>query len=842
MKANYIISPCWDWARWFLLFAGIFFLSACDSVPTESVVNKPAQVSDEEIQYAGVAYRSDKASEYLSSSLWQNLARRCGACHGSEGQSPEFANLEDINIAYSQLITVVNIARPQESRLVIKVGGGHNCWQPSSTACAEAMLADIQNWLKAGSESQGRQVVLRAPEDIDAGASKRFPLDATLFSATLYPELRSYCADCHSEDATIPQAPYFASSNVDAAYEAIKASQKIDLDTPQNSRVVVRVRDEFHNCWTGGVGLTCEDNANTLLTEIIELANGSVTDAVDPSLIISKALSLENGVIASGGSRYEDEVIALYEFKTGEGDVIYDSSGIEPLLNLQMSGQLEVDYRWVGGWGIDFTSSKAQGTTAASKKLYDFIRATGEYSIEAWVVPANVTQEGPARIVSYSAGNDERNFTLGQTLYNYEFMHRSSTTDGNGTPSLATADEDEDLQASQQHVVATFDAVNGRRLYVNGVFTDDLDPESSGTLIDWDDTFAFVLGDEVTRDRTWQGVIRLVAIHKQALTPEQILQNFEVGVGERFFLLFNVSSADGVPDNSYVMFEVSQFDSYSYLFTSPMFINLNMDTTVASVPIRGMRIGINGKEVSVGQAYKNLDVTVTDDTFVVSENFNAKAQLLSELGTVIALEKGAELDEFFLSFEQIGSSINVVTEALPANPAEPANLTPVSDIGLRDFAEINRTMAELTGVSSTHPDAAATYEAIKQQLPPSFDIQTFSSSHQIAISQLAIEYCSALVNEDSLRTVFFPGFSFSTNASVALDEVSERDLVLTPLINRFLGTGLVSQPAAVDVRAELDDLVAILTDCGGACPAGRTETVVKSSCAAVLGSATSLLQ
>ena len=36
----------------------------------------------------------------------------------------------------------------------------------------------------------------------------------------------------------------------------------------------------------------------------------------------------------------------------------------------------------------------------------------------------------------------------------------------------ATADADEDLQATLQHVVATYDPVNGRRIYVNGVFAD----------------------------------------------------------------------------------------------------------------------------------------------------------------------------------------------------------------------------------------------------------------------------------------------------------------------------------------------------------------------------------
>ena len=81
--------------------------------------------------------------------------------------------------------------------------------------------------------------------------------------------------------------------------------------------------------------------------------------------------------------------------------------------------------RWVGGWGIDIRDGKAQGSTAASAKLHDLITATASTRIEAWVVPGNVTQED-ARIVSYSAGIDARNFTLGQTLYNYDFADRST--------------------------------------------------------------------------------------------------------------------------------------------------------------------------------------------------------------------------------------------------------------------------------------------------------------------------------------------------------------------------------------------------------------------------------
>ena len=110
-------------------------------------------------------------------------------------------------------------------------------------------------------------------------------------------------------------------------------------------------------------------------------------------------------------------MIGLWEFKTGRGLVAYDTSGVEPALNLNLSG----DVTWVGGWGINVRSGKAQGSTTASKKLHDLIKSTGEYTIEAWVAPGNVAQED-ARIVSYSGGTSVRDFTLGQTLYSYDFM------------------------------------------------------------------------------------------------------------------------------------------------------------------------------------------------------------------------------------------------------------------------------------------------------------------------------------------------------------------------------------------------------------------------------------
>ena len=546
--------------------------------------------------------------------------------------------------------------------------------------------------------------------------------------------------------------------------------------------------------------------------------------------MVSKALTLYDGVVASGGNRYEANVVGMWEFKTGQGAVAYDTSGVEPALNLNLSG----DISWFGGWGIEIKGGKAQGSTASSKKLHDMIKATGEYSIEAWVVPANVAQED-ARIITYSAGDMARNFSLMQRLYTYEHYNRSSISDGNGDPRLATNAADEDLQASLQHVVATFDPVEGRKIYVNGAYTEDMDSAGGGTLNDWDDTFAFVVGNEASNDGQWQGIVRLVAIHNRTMTPAQVAQNFEAGVGEKFLLLFYVGHVVNVPE-SYIMFEVSQYDNYSYLFNKPVFISLDPNASPDGIPVQGMLLGINGGEAQVGQVYGNMDVTIS------AASYTETGQALSQLGTIVGLQKGPDQDEFFLSFEQLGAFSNVRIEALPLAPAPPPNGDPEPAIGIRTFDEINATIAAITTVSMQQSDVKQTFEIVKQQLPVVENIETFSSAHQVGIAQLAIEYCNALVDDNALRAAYFPGFNFGAAANVAFNGAAQRDLVLNPLITRTLNTNVGSQPDPADTRVHLDSLIDTLTSCGGGCPAGRTATVVKAVCAAAVGSAPMLVQ
>ncbi len=799
--------------------------AACSGgAPTqEQPVTQAQTVQD----YTGPAPSSADVQAFKIN-VWENLkaSNRCGACHTASGQAPRFARTDDVNLAYQEAVQLVTLSQPEQSRLVTKVAGGHNCWLSANSACGDTMTVWIRNWAGAVATG-GKTISLRAPPDKTVGASKTFPATSTAFAATIHPLLRQYCARCHASNAGTPQSPFFGDANVDAAYAA--ARSKINLDNPAQSRLVVRLGQEFHNCWNND----CGGAATQMQAAIQAFSNGIPLTQVDPSLVFSKALTLYDGTVAAGGNRFENNLVALWEFKTGMGTVAFDTSGVEPALNLNFAG----DVSWLGGWGIKIgAGGKAQASTASSKKLSDVIKATGEYSVEAWIAPANVMQED-AYIVSYSGGTTSRNFTLAQREYQYQAFARSARTDANGAPALLTNAADRDAQASLQHVVMTYDPVNGSRLYVNGTFTGDTDRSGGGSLSDWDDSFALVLGNETSSNRSWAGIVRMAAIHSRALTAAQVRQNFDAGVGERYFMLFNVSDLVSVPQ-SYVMFEAAQYDSYSYLFSKPTFISLDSAARPDNLAIRGLRLGINGTEARVGQAYVPLNSTVTASNYTPTAG-----QLLTDVGTIVALEKGPDSDLFFLTFEQIGSRTHTPVDPAPTPPAPATDPTDIpSDIGMRTFEEISASMSQATGVPASRSEIRGTYDLVRQAMPIKETIEGFVASQQTGVAQLAIEYCNTLVEDTALRSAFFPGFDFAAPAASTFATATGRDAAFNPLLDRIMGVNIASQPDRALTRAQLDLLAARLTSCGAGCNADRTKTVVKASCAAVLGSAVTLLQ
>jgi hypothetical protein len=437
---------------------------------------------------------------------------------------------------------------------------------------------------------------------------------------------------------------------------------------------------------------------------------------------------------------------------------------------------------------------------------------------------------------------------------------RSSNSDLNGMPQLQTPMAADVLQASLQHVVMTYDPVNGRQIYVNGVNKFIVnggtpagvpDPQKGGTISNWDNTFALVLGNEVSGDRSWQGLIKFVAIHNRALTAAQVLQNYNAGVGQRYYLLFNVAAVTGV-SQGYVMFTVSQYDSASYLFTSPTFVSLDPTVTPNGVVIKGIRIGINGTIPTVGQAYIPLNTTVT------AANYKFNGELLSAVGTVIPIQSGPLTDQFFLSFDQLGTATHVTVEATPV-AAAPADIPLVADLGVRTFAQINSSLGILSGVTANPTAVTAadmttitnTYSGptgVQQQLPASPTLEGFSSANQVGIAQMAVAYCNAMVDSPTIAAQVLPGVTFSPSLFQSQAGIYS---VTSALAARVLGISpsgvtLQSQPAASTLSTasgtgELDKLIGALCASSACNTTARVQAVTVAACAAAFGSADMLI-
>jgi len=810
-------------------------LAACSGGGGPAVtVNQPAATSAVSSYTGPAAQNADVLAFQLN--LWVNIipSDRCGGCHHAGGQSPMFARSDDVNLAYQAALPLVNLTNPSQSMLVQKVGGGHNCWVADPSACAATMLVWIQNWIGSGSSSTS-SVQLIAPPVQAAGGGKQFPTDPTAFANTVYPLLTKFCSGCHSESSLTPQQPYFASSNLAEAYAA--AQPKINLETPSLSRFYQRLADDMHHCWatpSSNGAPDCPGSAAAMLAAITAFASGIPVTPIDPTLVVSNAVTLSQGTIAAGGSRYDANVIAMYMFETGQGSTAYDTSGVTPEADLELSGNVS----WVGGWGINIgAGGKAQASTSASSKFASMIQGSGEYSIETWVAPANVTQTG-AYIVSYSGSNTTRNMTLAQAAMQYQGMTRSSVTDTNGMPALTTTTTNGAAQAALQHVVLTYDPVNGQKIYVNGVWTGDKDTSGGGSLANWDSTFALVLGNEVTGQRQFQGVIKFAAIHNRALTPAQIQQNFAAGVGQKYFLLFGVSSLTGMPQ-SYILFTGAQYDSYSYLFAQPKFISLDANAPVPSgLQLSGIRIGVNGALAPAGQAFTSVSTTLGGSSYTA-----ANGQLLSSLGTVVPLTLGPTADLFFLSFDQLGSHVHAYVDP-PVSVSPPApSTTPVPDFGIATFERANNSFARITGVAITDPVVSALYNTSQQSMPAGPLLSAFVPSQQTALSQLANAYCSEMLASSQLTHTFFNGgldgsLGATASSFFGASGSAQRTTVINALVSNAIGSN-VNPQAASAVQSEVDALLTRVPTLNASATVAQATT---AACTAVLGSAAVTLQ
>jgi len=232
------------------------------------------------------------------------------------------------------------------------------------------------------------------------------------------------------------------------------------------------------------------------------------------------------GSLPGAGVRVGEGIVALYEMATTGGVTVEDTSGVAVPLDLAI---LDDPARW--DWvdpGLEVTSGILVSSGRPPRELHDAIVASGELTVEIWVTPANTTQSGPARVVSYSEGRGDRNFTLGQDDVRWTWRLRTDDSSDTGQPEVSTGSGTARADGTPQHVAAVYLPTGGHRIYVDGAVAATAF-DCSG-LAGWDPGFSFHLANESDRSRTWLGTIHLVAVYDRALHPDEVAHNHAVGV------------------------------------------------------------------------------------------------------------------------------------------------------------------------------------------------------------------------------------------------------------------------------------------------------------------------
>jgi len=228
---------------------------------------------------------------------------------------------------------------------------------------------------------------------------------------------------------------------------------------------------------------------------------------------------------------------ALYTFEEGGGRTVHDISGVGTPLDLTADDSQGLNW---GPDGLSILASRKIASSGPATKIIQAVQATRELSVELWVTPADSNQKGPARILTISGNDTERNLTIGQgapsyqerTSYNAR-VRTSAITLGGSVSSLLSRVKT--TPTSLTYVVFTRDADGADRLFING------EEHDSGTVAgdfsNWDASYPLVLANETDGQLPWLGTYRLAAIYNRALSPFEVQEHFKRGASDLSWLL-----------------------------------------------------------------------------------------------------------------------------------------------------------------------------------------------------------------------------------------------------------------------------------------------------------------
>ncbi len=293
-------------------------------------------------------------------------------------------------------------------------------------------------------------------------------------------------------------------------------------------------------------GLTATFSVNVISTDSVTFQwkkNGEIIPGANDSVFTTLPLSITDNLsqymceiysnyytvksdtatlfISDSTSRITTNLVAEYNFEEGSGNIV--TNKIIENSNLDLTIRDVSAVNWVP-YGLEVKNNTGIFTNLPAKELYNKVIETNEITLEAWIIPDNDTLVGPARIITFSENTGARNFTLGQESDSFEVRLRTTETTNNGKPAVFSTKNS--VTDSLLHVVYTRNNVGEVKLFINGELnsTDTV----NGDFSNWDSTYFFGLANETTEDRLWLGKFYLAGVYNRALSPFEVLHNYNI--------------------------------------------------------------------------------------------------------------------------------------------------------------------------------------------------------------------------------------------------------------------------------------------------------------------------
>ena len=248
----------------------------------------------------------------------------------------------------------------------------------------------------------------------------------------------------------------------------------------------------------------------------------------------SEASSGDDGLVSDCLAPGRDPAppVLLYDFCEGMGASVQSITEATFPLEFE-NGALGDGFEWVED-GLLLNGDTFDATTAlrSFEPVFDRLDAcieSGEVTVEVWATPLSDSQGGPTGIVAIGTPEPNRPGTNVAISMNPQWKDSGyvavvSTSESSevsmpwlGTPLLRP-----------NHLVLVHEAAGVDRLYLDG--EEIVMQAHPGDLSSWNPNYDLVLGNKPNYDvRNWQGTYHLVAIYCEALSPSQVMTNFDAG-------------------------------------------------------------------------------------------------------------------------------------------------------------------------------------------------------------------------------------------------------------------------------------------------------------------------